>query len=231
MPASPGARVTAVLFDLDGTLTDREASVRAFGPALRAALGPRLGSIDADRLADLLVHCDRNGYNPQLARDLRDALPWQGEPPPVDRLREIWVTGFADRVVLRPDALALLDGLRARGVAIGLVTNGGSPVQRRKLEVTQLGARFGAIVVSAEVGMEKPDARIFALALERLGVPAAGAWFVGDHPEKDVRGAEAAGLRAVWIRGLTPWPPDGPLPRHAIEQLRELPLLLERAGA
>lgn len=67
-----------------------------------------------------------------------------------------------------------------------------------------LGVDF--VVSSADVGARKPDPAIFRAALDRLHMPAADVWFVGDSLEKDVRGAEAVGMRAIWFGG-----PRGPL--------------------
>jgi putative hydrolase of the HAD superfamily len=71
------------------------------------------------------------------------------------------------------------------------------PLQAVEDLVEQL---FDAIVISEEVGVRKPDRRIFDLTLTRLGVEADDAVFVGDHPETDIRGAQEAGMRAIWKR-------------------------------
>ena len=66
--------------------------------------------------------------------------------------------------------------------------------------VTALGLSFDAVVTSAEVGWEKPNPRIFRVALDAAGVAARDAWMVGDNPVADVAGAEAAGIRAILVR-------------------------------
>jgi putative hydrolase of the HAD superfamily len=58
---------------------------------------------------------------------------------------------------------------------------------------------FDAVVVSGDLGIAKPDPSIFEHALEQLGVDAADAVMVGDSMSKDVEGALAAGMRAVWV--------------------------------
>ena len=59
---------------------------------------------------------------------------------------------------------------------------------------------FDTIVMSARVGSAKPDPRIFAIALARLGVEAADAVHVGDSEREDIVGARAAGLRAILVQ-------------------------------
>jgi putative hydrolase of the HAD superfamily len=85
------------------------------------------------------------------------------------------------------------------------------------------------VVSSADVGLRKPDPRIFEMACERLGVQAGRSAHVGDHVYADVLGARTAGLAPVLIdrRGGTPVPPATPV----ITTLDDLDRVLEeRAG-
>jgi putative hydrolase of the HAD superfamily len=108
------------------------------------------------------------------------------------------------------DAGPALDALRADH-ALALVTNGASCLQREKLAASGLADRFDAIVVSGELGTGKPDPTVFAHALSALGAGPSDALMVGDSLIKDVDGALAAGLGAVWVnRGGRPRPTDRP---------------------
>ena len=123
------------------------------------------------------------------------------------------------------DAETVLGDL-ARDHRLGLVTNGAGDVQREKLARTELGRYFGAIVISAELGLGKPDPRLFARALDALGVAAADATMVGDSLLRDVAGARRAGMRTVWLdRRL--WDEEGPEPGARIERLSDLPAVLD----
>jgi putative hydrolase of the HAD superfamily len=93
------------------------------------------------------------------------------------------------------DVPAALDALSGRPMA--LVTNGASCLQREKLAASGLEARFDAVVVSGDLGIGKPDAAVFRHALELLG--ASHGVMVGDSLDRDIDGALAAGLDAVWI--------------------------------
>ncbi|HEY3889685.1 MAG TPA: HAD family hydrolase, partial [Caulobacteraceae bacterium] len=72
-----------------------------------------------------------------------------------------------------------------------------------------------------EVGLRKPDAAIFRHALADLGCDASEAWFVGDHPDLDVRGAHEAGLTAFWVRTGGFDAPDE-LPGRRLDRLADL---------
>lgn len=88
--------------------------------------------------------------------------------------------------------------MRARGLKIGIVSNWDARLSTLLggLGLTPL---LDTVVSSAEVGLHKPDPRIFELACARVGVEPAGAVHVGDHYYADIIGAEVAGLRGLLI--------------------------------
>jgi putative hydrolase of the HAD superfamily len=93
--------------------------------------------------------------------------------------------------------------------SLALVTNGAACLQREKLSASGLSDYFETVVVSADLGIAKPEASVFEHALSQLGADKDDAVMVGDSISKDVDGALAAGLGAVWInRGGLPAPPN-----------------------
>jgi putative hydrolase of the HAD superfamily len=84
--------------------------------------------------------------------------------------------------------------LRGHGLALGVVANWDFSLHEH-LRRHGLRSWFDAVVVSAEVGLRKPDPAPFLAALEQLGVEPARAVHVGDHPPDDEAGARAAGMR------------------------------------
>ncbi len=136
----------------------------------------------------------------------------------------------------RREMLRLFDDVRAlfsvlgSKVAFALITNGASDTQREALQVLGIEDYFGAVVISGEVGAAKPDAPVFRLALELLGIEPEAAWHVGDNLLTDVAGAKASNLTAVWLnRAGTPRAERDPQPDHEIRSLFELgPLVLAR---
>ncbi|RMH04875.1 MAG: HAD family hydrolase [Planctomycetota bacterium] len=114
-----------------------------------------------------------------------------------------------DTYILFPEVPAALAGLAELGLTLGVVSNWSErlPVL---LEGLGLADRFNFVITSAELKAEKPDRAIFERALFRAGVPAGEALHVGDHLERDVRGALGAGLRAALLdRTCTAAAPDG----------------------
>lgn len=127
--------------------------------------------------------------------------------------------------MIDPDAAPVLAALAPR-FKLALVTNGAGDVQREKLSRTPFAGSFGAVVISVEVGLGKPDPGIFRAAARLLGVAPEDAVMVGDSLVRDVRGAQSAGMRAVWIdRKL--WTEAGVTPDATISALRDLPAALD----
>ena len=109
---------------------------------------------------------------------------------------------------------------------LGLLTNGAACLQREKLAASGFGDYFEVVVVSADLGVAKPDAEVFEHALEQLDVDRADAVMIGDSIARDVDGARAAGLRAVWVnRTGRPAPADRP-DLVEISTLNDLPSVL-----
>jgi putative hydrolase of the HAD superfamily len=109
---------------------------------------------------------------------------------------------------------------------LAIVTNGIPDVQREKLIRSGLTGQFDVIVISGELGVGKPDPRIYQETLRQLGHAAGACVMVGDNVRRDVAGAQDAGIRAVWISGGRPSPDAAVTPFLTVASLAELPGLL-----
>ncbi len=110
------------------------------------------------------------------------------------------------------DAAAVLSTLRRRGYRTAVVSNADGRV-RGLLEQAGLAPLLEFVVDSAEIGVEKPDPRIFHAATGRLGIAPGACAYVGDIYEIDVVGAERAGLSAILVG-------DGPAPESVVRVAR-----------
>ena len=211
---APVARppLAAIIFDLDDTLHDDTAtyhraaervardvaSERGIAPEdLRAAyitqaerfwsrldsavLGTPLVGLRAEMWAAALAACGID--DPALAQ--RCGIAYNDYRR---GLLELW-----------PGARELLASLRADGYKLALITNGFSETHREKLTILGLDDAFDEVFIADEVGMVKPDARLFLLAAERLGVVPAACAMVGDRFDRDVRGGASVGMFTVWM--------------------------------
>jgi putative hydrolase of the HAD superfamily len=132
---------------------------------------------------------------------------------------------------LEPDVAPCLEALRAAGYRLGVIANQPSAV-REALERDGILPAFDVWVVSEDLGVDKPDPRIFAHAVAVAGVEPEACAMVGDRLDYDLRPARAAGMRAVWVlRGEAPdEPTQGQLAEAdaTVGGLAELPAVLMR---
>ncbi len=163
---------------------------------------------------------------PFRERVFREALRELGGPE--ERARELAEAFFRERrrYPLFPEVPEFLGALRARGAFLVLLTNGVPDLQREKLFGAGLGEAFDLTLISGEVGLGKPDPRLFRMALCAFGVGPEEAVMVGDNPGRDIQGAWLSGIKAVFVdRGHRPKDPR--YPAHLeVRDLREALVLL-----
>ena len=213
------AGLRAVLFDLDGTLLDRHRSFELF----MRDQWRRFADLHAASQAEYLqavIQRDREGYGRRGELFTGTVAHFNLPAALAETLLKDYRAGFAGACVLFPDALQTLAALRTAGFKLGLITNGSVRMQSRKLESLALVPMFDTILISDAEGVSKPDPEIFRRALERLGVEPAHACYVGNHPDVDVAGARAAGLKAVWRRD--PFLPPPAETDGVIDELKDL---------
>jgi putative hydrolase of the HAD superfamily len=148
-------------------------------------------------------------------------LPGDGEPLAVE-----FAAARRRLQRLMPDAKETLARLRP-AFQLGLLTNGAPDLQREKIAASGLAPFFDAIAVSGEIGIGKPNAGIFHILLNDLGVPPEAATIVGNSLARDILGARNAGLaRTVWLKVPGSEEYADVTPDHTISALHELPPLL-----
>jgi putative hydrolase of the HAD superfamily len=98
-----------------------------------------------------------------------------------------------------PRAIETLEGLRAMGVRLGLITNGNGPGQRAKIERFDLARHFDHILVEGEFGCGKPDETVYLTAMRALESQPHQTWSVGDNLEWDIAAPQRLGLYAIWV--------------------------------
>ncbi len=131
-------------------------------------------------------------------------------------------------VTSAPAANAEAVRLIAPKFRIGLLSNfDDAQTGREVLEDTGVADLFEPVIISAEVGLRKPNPKIYAMALAMLGLDAADVLFVGDTPREDILGPKQAGMRTAWVnRRRVPIPEGIPEPDFTIESIAELPAIL-----
>ncbi len=126
-------------------------------------------------------------------------------------------------VMLFDDVVPALRSLAATHRLFAL-TNGNA-----SLEAIGISDCFEAIITARELGVAKPEPAFFTAALARAGLEAGESLHVGDHPENDIRAAQAVGMPTLWLnRKGHAWLLDDATPDHELDSLAALPELLQR---
>ena len=209
-----------MVFDLDNTLLDRTALFADVAGAFYDEHLARRDSVTRNAALDLMVLWDEDGYGDRQAMRRRWLTEWPNTGLD-DEALATWYGAAMDRLA-RPDGEvnAMLAGFNERGMPWGIVTNGDSDRQRGKCRGVGLDRLAPFIIVSGEMGYEKPDQRIFRDALEATGLTSPErVLFVGDTPTADIDGAKRFGMRAAWVRRGREYPVDLLPPDYVIDRV------------
>jgi putative hydrolase of the HAD superfamily len=226
----------AVFFDVKGTLFDARACARAALEIVLHNFGADLPTDDTD---EVLRHYDA------VLLDMVDGRALRGEKPLNRRERfQVFLDSFdvrkpqlarkmarrydaarrmMRRQYCRPGMDMVLNNLKGRGIAVGVIMNGAPAEQRALLNALGLLETMDYVVLAEAEGYNKPDVRLFRRVLEMYDLKTDQVLYVGDSPVTDVLGAQRAGVPVVWFdtggRRLLPGtaPPD-----FTIQDLGEL---------
>ncbi len=254
---APFADVRAVFFDLDDTLC-------GYWDACKAALRETFGAHgpEGHELEALVCHWATafRAFAPGLRElGLYEGYLKSGQGTRNEQMRRMLQLieiendelacrlgdHYAERryahLKLFPDALEVLDRIKAEGYRMGLITNGPADVQRQEVVTLDLAHYFDPIYIEGEVGYGKPDPRVLQSAAAAVGLPPERILFVGNSYRHDIQPAIEAGWKTAWIRRPSDVPPSAspeeqgqpenrpegaPEPDVVIGELRELlPLL------
>lgn len=211
-----------LLLDLDNTVADREGAFLAWTQTMVEEWAPN----DPGAIAYLIEH-DDDGIRPR--HELFSAVRKRfGLQEPVDALIAGYRRELRDALPPVADEISeRLRALRAGGWKVAVVTNGAADVQAQKLDQLAVLPLLDACCNSGELGIRKPDPRIFEIAAARCSRPLDSAWMIGDG-ETDIVGAQRAGIRSIWLHRGRTWSRPDLRPDHIADGLSEALLLLDR---
>ncbi|MEX1005078.1 MAG: YjjG family noncanonical pyrimidine nucleotidase [Acidimicrobiia bacterium] len=225
---------STLLFDLDHTLFDSDASeAAAFDTTMRAVgFDEPFTHFEAYQRInlDLWAGVERGEVRPIDVRRVRFERLFAElkVDASVEEMAALFVHSLGANGDLYPGVIELLDRLKPHA-RLGLVTNGLSDVQRARLARLGIADRFDAVVISSEVGVTKPRREIFDIAFERLGAPATeSALMIGDSLTSDIAGGANYGIATCWYnpQGRMRAPED--IVTHEIADLGDLiPIVTE----
>jgi putative hydrolase of the HAD superfamily len=188
-------RYRAVIFDLWQTLVPWNVDeANLFYDEMAVAVG-----VEQRRFREAWISGRPSRETGPIADHLRELLSGLGVDGEIDELIAMR-KGWTKRALRpRPDALETLAELRRRGHRLGLISVCSEDVPN-VWDETPLAGALDETIFSCEVGISKPDPRIYEIACERLGVEAGDCLFVGDGANDELPGAERAGMTALQLR-------------------------------
>lgn len=143
------------------------------------------------------------------------------------RMDPVYLGYLAEASVLLPGAMPLIKSLKGMGLPIGILSNGFTEVQEHKLRVTGLDKVIDIMVLSDEIGINKPNVALFDHAMKRAGqsVPSAQL-MIGDNATTDIAGAISAGWNAILYDRSLPLLHTRGKGYHMVSELEHIPFLL-----
>ncbi|MFH8378916.1 HAD family hydrolase [Streptomyces cyaneofuscatus] len=195
------------LFDFDDTLVSRSAAIWRWAQLLARREGLPEGAVRA------IVDADQEGATPrdEFLAVVR-SLP--GIRMTDSQIRDWYAASYSSCYGTEEKSIRALTLLRDAGWKIGVATNGSNARTSQKLVRSGLAPLIDAMCVAEDVGVYKPDRRIFEEVALRCGVELAG-WMIGDAPVEDIVGGAQAGLQTAWLRRGRSW--NGMVNRPDIE--------------
>ena len=217
--------IKAALFDLDGTLFDRDTAIKHFAADQYARLFAAKTSVTAERFSELFIDLDQHGYVPKERLYTMICTECDVIDISVEELRQDFYLHFKRFYKPMPHLQEMLVNLHQHGIELGIITNGGEAMQMEKIRSLGIEDDFQAIVISSVVGMRKPEPAIFHHALEALAVKAYECVFVGDNPTLDIKAAAAVGIHPIWLR--VPYLPAANVGEIPVDDLAEIPQVIQ----
>lgn len=217
--------VKAVLFDLDGTLLDRDSSVKIFIDDQYERLNKWLGHIPKEKYMTRFIELDCRGnvwkdkVYQQLVEEL-EIVEIDGE-----YLLQDYLSEFKNCCVPFPNLHSMLEQLRETNLVLGVITNGYGKFQMENIEALGIEKYFATILVSEWEGITKPNPLIFERALKSIKIAPNESIFIGDHPENDVKASEHVGMKSIWKKDYQ-W--DNFETSFMIDDLAELPTIINK---
>lgn len=231
------SQIKAVIFDLDDTLFNRKAAQLQIFEAFKSKYADLFSGIEDSMVATAFFEADRLSAEHFIVDGGPDSIRINRfkfflymlnlEDDFAEEMTALYLNLYSQADAEIPGAREVVAVL-SKSYRLGVVSNGLADAQYRKLEKLGLKDKFASILISEEIGLQKPEPQIFLKAAERLSVNAGECLSVGNSYNGDVIGAKNAEMKACWYNpnGI------GPVlceiqPDFEIKALRELVDILE----
>tara|TARA_B110000196_G_scaffold277016_1_gene255314 strand:+ start:572 stop:1291 length:720 start_codon:yes stop_codon:yes gene_type:complete len=231
--------IEGILLDLDDTIVDsRNSWKNGFKKTiLSVASNQQIDKIDLESIYLEYTKIVAQKHNDSTSNEWNDSLAKEGLEEIIKKYLSIEIDptitwnyfsqSWKDTIQLFPESLEALMIL-SKNYKLGMVTNGLSEHQRFKIKKFQLEKYFEFVLISEELGVQKPDEKIFQIAIQKMNLEAEKLIHIGDNPNHDIIGANNARIFSCWLKRKNNWYQEVKdiQPNYIISNLLELKSLM-----
>lgn len=225
--------IKGIVFDLDHTLFDRYGTLRAVLPEMYKQLSDKIPeNLSLSDFIERFIKEEKihiyNGWTYTAERMVEKGIFLPGTTG-----EDVWHC-LAEHcwpiaAVKFPFTEPTLKKLKEMGYTLGIITNGDNSYQSAKLNLLGFSHFFDEIIISGDIGVQKPNREPFDEMSRRLNIPANELLYVGDNPLNDVKGSRDAGYIPVWVKTIGNWCfEDIERCEFEVDNVGQLPALLEK---
>ena len=201
--------IKGVVFDLDHTLFDRYGTLRAVLPEMYSRMRDSIPeNLSQEDFIEGLIAGEKqhiyHGWDYTADRLVEMGIFNEGTKG-ADVWRCLFTYCWPLAAVKYPFTEPTLIRLKEMGLKLGIITNGEHDLQWNKLRLLNFDYLFDEIVISGDVGVQKPETKPFEVMSKKLGIEPQNLLYVGDNPLNDVEGSRKAGYIPVWVKTIGNW--------------------------
>ena len=204
--------IEAIFFDLDNTLINYRKANRIAESAFYLEIKDQLREVSQEELTKKRISFASRTFNDflkgritfedRIIISMRDTFDFYNIDYDEEKLREVYSKLnklYEVNQELFDDVIPCLDYLKDQKIPLGIITNGNSLDQRKKIKQFKLDYYFPAIFISGDFNTAKPDLNFFKICQDQIGIAANNLLYIGDIVEMDILPALKLGINAVWI--------------------------------
>ena len=201
-------KIKAILFDVDDTLYNREKAQYLVLDKIVEKLPQVFGKLSKDRILEAFLESDRisetdweAGRHMDDIRDYRSKLFLNALNISTDYAGQITDAYLREYPYINApvEGAEELVKTASRRFKTGVISNSMPDVQYQKIKTLGMQDYFSCIVLATEIGLKKPDPRIFLHTAKQLQLPPGKCLYIGDNYENDIVGAKGAGMKTCWF--------------------------------
>ena len=186
-----------LFFDIDNTLLDHDTAESSAAMAIYNQNKQLQGFYSETEFPDIWRENGSTFFPQQCQERIKAVFKDTLSKQDAEAVLNDYLAAYEENWQLYYDVLPMLE--KYKDVPKGIISNGDTDQQRRKLSKTGIDNNFQTVVISGDIGILKPDPKIFLHAAEQAGMAVSQCWYIGD---KIVTGAKAsmdAGMTGVWL--------------------------------